>query len=807
LFPNFCQLFPPHHNRPDRGFGGKWGQTLRMENKALLTNPQVRVLVVDDHPNTATTLARAISQLGSGVDVVSATSGKAALKKADEGGVDLLITDMMMPDMNGLELIETLQSHPGGRPAYTVLVTAYDVPGLKETARRLKVNETIIKPVRPERICQIVSDVLDGMGHSSHQRPAFETQIQFKILVADDRPDNVALLSRYLQNEGYALVTASNGAEALQRIRTELPDLVLLDVNMPEKDGFEVLREVRADSMLEHIPVIILTAARIDPADMQSGLNLGADDYVTKPFDRRELMARIHTKLRVKEAEDVIRRRNRELNVLPEIGKQLSARLDINELTDVILHRTVETLGAMLGYIIILNPTGPLQKEYHISTPVFPTHKVQLPHLNTLLEELRKTQWGMIIDDAHNDPRWPTLPDDPTGSVIVIPMFGRLDLIGFLALIHEQPGYFNPDHQLLLQAISAQAAIAVENARLYASVMREQQRSSAILQSAPDVILMFDPDGRLALLNPTAEKLFTDYRANIGQPLMRGHGYDALISLLEETLASGKPKSQEVLWPDHRAFSVYLTPIPEGGCVVILHDVTHFKDLERVKNDFISTASHDLKNPISIITGACELMPRVGPLNKKQSEFVNHIYTAANNMNELVHNMLQLVTLDAGSRPDIKSGVIDLYAVMGEVVNEFQPLAKSRGQSLVLEGRTGPDLKAGGDPWQLRQVLRNLVNNALKYTPRKGSITLSLEASGRQAIIAVQDTGYGIPPADLPFIFDRFYRVRNMDTKGIEGHGLGLAIVKSVVEQHGGQVCVESQPGKGSRFTFSLPLV
>src|SRR5690242_14704848 len=108
-----------------------------MNEQVISTDSHVRILIVDDHPNTATTLARAISQLGAEIEVVSATSGKMALEQIGEDPVDLLITDMMMPDMNGLELIEKLQSHPGGRPAYTILITAYDVPGLKESARRL----------------------------------------------------------------------------------------------------------------------------------------------------------------------------------------------------------------------------------------------------------------------------------------------------------------------------------------------------------------------------------------------------------------------------------------------------------------------------------------------------------------------------------------------------------------------------------------------------------------------------------------------------------------------------------------------
>jgi CheY-like chemotaxis protein len=437
---------------------------------------RTRILVVDDHPNTAMTLARAISQLGPGIEVISATSGKMALEKVKDSSVDLVITDMMMPDMNGLELIESLHVHPGGRPAYTILITAYDVPGLKESARRLKVNETIIKPFRPERICQVVSRALEEMGLATPADQSAAVRHPFKILIADDVPDNVSLLSRYLQNEGYALVAASNGVETLDKARGEMPDLILLDVNMPEKDGFEVLQEIRSDPAIEHIPVIILTAARPDPVDVRIGLNLGADDYVTKPFDRQELLARIRTRLRVKEAEDAIRRRNKELSVLPLIGRDLSARLEIEELASVVLRRTVETLGAMAGHLLILSPGEPLHKEYTLSGAAAPALKLQLPPTNVLLDQIKTTHQGLIIDNTQKDPYWQTIPNNPGYSIIMVPLLGRLDLIGLLVLIHEEEGYFNMEHQLLLQAIASQAAIAVENAQLYASLVQERSK-------------------------------------------------------------------------------------------------------------------------------------------------------------------------------------------------------------------------------------------------------------------------------------------------------------------------------------------
>jgi len=767
-------------------------------------NTPVRILVVDDHPNTAATLARAIAQLGPKVDVVSATSGYEALERVKDGAADILITDMIMPGMSGLELIEQLQNHPAGRPAFSFLMTAYDVLGLRVTAHRLKVKDVIVKPVHPERICQIITQAIQEMNQDkpAHKEPAL--QKSFNILIADDQPDNLTLLARYLGNEGYSYTMAKDGLETLEKARNELPDLILLDVNMPHKDGFTVLKEIREDPAIQHIPVIILTATRFSPTEIQSGLNMGADDYVTKPFDRRELLARIRTRLRVKEAEDVIRRRNRELNLLPEIGKDLSARLNINELTDIVLRRTVETLGAMLGHIIIFNSKAPLHKEYRVSSSTSSTPEMQLPALNDMLRMIKETHQSLIIADTRNDPVWHSMPNAPANSVIIVPMFGRHELIGFLILIHEQTGYFNLEHQLLLQAIASQATIAVENAQLYASVSQEQLRLTAVLQSAADAILVFDADGCLSLLNPAGEKLFTDYDAKLGLPLARGCGYDSLIELLEETCTSSKPMTGEFVSPDRRAFSVLLTPIEEGGYVVVLHDVSHFKKLERVKDEFIATASHDLRNPITAIKGFSHLIKYAGPLNDSQNDFVQRIQNAVENMSELVENMLDLTKMDLGA--ELKHEVLDVSPLLWEIADEFQPQAEAKSLLLTFE-KTEISSKVRGDALQLRQALRNLIGNAIKYTSNAGTVTLSLEHESNMAVIHIQDTGYGIPADDLPFIFDRFYRARNDNVQDIEGNGLGLAIVKSIVEQHGGQISVESKPGIGSCFTFALPLV
>ena len=775
-----------------------------MDNSLSPTNnTSVHILIVDDHPNTAKTLARVMSQLGAGVEIFTAESGEGALELVHDKTVDLLITDMVMPGINGLELIEKMQSHPGGRPAYTALVTAYDIPGLKESARRLKVNDIINKPVRPERICQIVTKAIQDLGHApTSQEP--DTKPQLKILIADDRSDNITLLSRYLENEGYICFTASDGEEALAATRAEMPDLVLLDVNMPVKDGFEALQEIRSDPAIAHIPVIILTAARLESMDMQYALNMGADDYVTKPFDRRELLARIRTRLRVKETEDIIRQQNKELNLLPEIGRDLSARLDVNELTDLVLRRTVETLGALLGHIILLTPNGPSHKSYYFSASVPPASQAQLPPLTDLLAQVKDTRQGVLIGDAHKDLRWPVALDDPTRAVVIAPMFGRLGLLGLLVLAHERSDYFRLRHKLLLQAIAGQAAIAMENAQLYNGVAQEQQRMAAVLQSAADAILMFDPEDRLVLMNPAGEKLFLDGYAKINSPITRGGGYDVLIENLETTRATGKAQECEISWPDQRTFAAIFTPIEAGGCVAILNDVSRFKILEQVKNEFFATTTHSLKNPLTKIMLFSQLIPKLGSLNEKQADYIQHICETVGYMDTLVLNLLELARIDSGDL-EFKRETVKMNELASDIVEEFQLQAKTREQALHLEKAQG-EPEVLGERHQLQQVLRNLASNAIKFTPDKGSIVISVQNEQDTVTVSVKDSGYGIPSNDLPFIFERFYRTHNDQVKDIEGNGIGLAIVKAIVEQHGGQVSAESEYGKGSRFSFSLPM-
>lgn len=228
---------------------------------------------------------------------------------------------------------------------------------------------------------------------------------------------------------------------------------------------------------------------------------------------------------------------------------------------------------------------------------------------------------------------------------------------------------------------------------------------------------------------------------------------------------------------------------------------TLFNDLAQMKSDFVSTVSHDLKNPLSIINMAVDLMGIVGNLNKEQKELQNRVRVTTTHMIELVSALLDLGKIEAGIGQQAET--FDLVILARTAVDDLKMNIMGKEQQVKLEMPQQAIIT--GDLRQLRQVFLNLVGNASKYTPVGGEIEVIIQVGENGAEVQVKDTGIGIPEIDLPYIFDKFYRVDNGQTKVFKGTGLGLAITKGVIEAHGGRISVASHLGQGSQFTFRLP--
>ena len=202
------------------------------------------------------------------------------------------------------------------------------------------------------------------------------------------------------------------------------------------------------------------------------------------------------------------------------------------------------------------------------------------------------------------------------------------------------------------------------------------------------------------------------------------------------------------------------------------------------------------------MTGYVHMLGAVGPLTDRQQEFVARIVRGADQMAELINDLLDIGKIEAGLEMEL--GACDLGAMAQDTIEQFKGQAVGKNHKLVYRGPAQPAMVLG-DKLRLRQVISNLLGNAIKYTPAGGEIGATVQVKDSIALLSIEDNGIGIPPADLPYIFDKFYRVETKETADIQGTGLGLAICKSVVEKHGGRIWAESEPGKGSIFRVALP--
>jgi signal transduction histidine kinase len=240
----------------------------------------------------------------------------------------------------------------------------------------------------------------------------------------------------------------------------------------------------------------------------------------------------------------------------------------------------------------------------------------------------------------------------------------------------------------------------------------------------------------------------------------------------------------------------------QAGRVCVLWDITHFKKVDMLKSEFVSTVSHDLRAPLTLMRGYATMLSMVGAMNEQQKDFVRKIHESIEAMTQLVDNLLDLGRIEAGVGLNLEA--VNIESVLQDVAGAYQAQAANKRISLLA------DIPGGMRPIEadltlLRQAVANLVDNAIKYTQPGGRVTLHARQHDGRQVISIEDSGVGIAPTDQARLFEKFYRARRSETLREKGSGLGLAIVKSVAEQHGGRVTVESRLGVGSTFTLELP--
>jgi two-component system phosphate regulon sensor histidine kinase PhoR len=352
--------------------------------------------------------------------------------------------------------------------------------------------------------------------------------------------------------------------------------------------------------------------------------------------------------------------------------------------------------------------------------------------------------------------------------------------------------------------------IAQEQEKLHREIHDEAFNLRTILASMEEGVMVVDTHHTLRLVNPSFISLFELKGDPVGQTVLHTLRETAFEDLISAALRTGQDQRADVeRTSDKRHFAVHAVPVREyaggPGVVAIIRDITRLRQLEEVRREFVANVSHELRTPLSIFHGYLEnLIDAPSMPRKDQVEIFEILRKHSRRLNALLEDLLTLARLESRQEKMVRVSM-ELPALLRSVAGDWsQKLATKK---LALNVETTDDLpRISADPQRLEQVLHNLLENAVKYTEPGGNILLRAGAQNGHIEVRVEDSGQGIPPADLPHIFERFYRADKARSREQGGTGLGLSIVKHIIQLHGGSVAAESKYGKGTTIILHLPL-
>lgn len=399
------------------------------------------------------------------------------------------------------------------------------------------------------------------------------------------------------------------------------------------------------------------------------------------------------------------------------------------------------------------------------------------------------------------------------GGVFILPMLTPDGPVGAVGITSTGPLVLNERRRDLLRSIAREVATTLERIELEDEVAENRRIAEAVLREMSDGVLVIDRDGVCRISNPAAGRL-------IGRPLANlvGQPWDTLLPLEPEELEvlrrrayapNDQPTAPVLLALRDRQIAVTSGPFPDpdparSGMLVLLRDLSAEAEAERIKQDFVSMIGHELRTPLTLIRTTTDLLSEgdAGTLNSTQERIVEVLRNNSDRLLTLITELLDMSALDSG-RMQINPALVELDDIVQGVLEDVQPGALAKQHVLRVEVPASRSVWA--DPLRVRQILQNLISNAIKYTPTGGVIELrAWELPGGDTAISVGDNGIGIPPEEQAHLFEKFYRT-TAGRRATGGTGLGLAIARSLVELHGGRIWCESDGQSGSTFTFTLP--
>jgi len=506
--------------------------------------------------------------------------------------------------------------------------------------------------------------------------------------------------------------------------------------------------------------------------------------------------------------------RVRQRDYLLEISRALTEELDLDKLLGRILKYAIEMLAGHAGFIALSNDQGRLSlsvadglpdaiQRFLVSwlqkiPPIQDPKNLQIPELNRFLQQI---SMGTL-------------------SAVGLPLIAQGEVIGLIYIFRNYQGVFSTNDRSLLSSFANQAAIAVRNARLYTQVNQEKQRTEAMLDSAADGILILRADHSIERVNAAFARMYSRSQAQL-QTLK----HEDVIQWVKPPNGITLEKAEAGGWPLSPQAQLYVEgdiarpngqqPLPVGityapllatdgsllSIIATVRDITHFRQADELKSEFVSIISHELKTPVALIKGYVSTLRRddVEWDCNVMDNSLQVIEEEADRLTGLIENLLDATRLQMNGML-LKKADINIFQLVNRLVERFQ-VQSDRHQIIINIPKGFPIIMA--DEPRLEQVFSNLISNAIKYAPG-GDIRISGQTMADQIIMCVSDEGPGIGAGDLPHIFDRFYRAQEASRK-TKGAGLGLYLARAIVEAHGGRMWADAKTDQGARICFSLP--
>jgi PAS domain S-box-containing protein len=769
------------------------------------------------------------------------------------------------------------------------------------------------------------------------------------VLLVDDRPENLLALEAILEPLGQDLIYANSGEDALRQLLRHDIAVILLDVQMPELDGFETAQLIKQRERTSHVPIIFVTAISKDEEQVFRGYSAGAVDYVFKPFNPEVLRSKVSVFIELHDKNEQLRHQTELLKEqeLAELRReseeryrflaesqpdqiwtaQPSGELDyVNQRALDYFDRPFsvlveagwtevvhpEDLGRMLERWQDALATGqPYENElrlrrasddsyrWHLTRAVPMTSRkgnvVKWFGSNTDINDQKRAEeaqrflveagaalagsldyrktlaavarlavpriadWSRVdvIEDGrlrtlaveHVDPeklelafelarRYPERPDAPQGpphvlqtreselateiseeqlaelatddlhlglvrelgfqSYMCVPLVTHSRVLGVISFVSAESGRrFGPDDLALAEELARRAGTAVENAQLYREV-EERAEAARVLETVGDGVFLVDAEGIVRLWNRAAEQI-----TGIGRDEIVGRRLDQLLGGWQEISDHVETRPVE---RDGRERWVSISGVTfDDGVVYAFHDITEDLALERMRQDLVATVSHELRTPVAAIYGSAVTLDRddIKLAGGVRTKLLNVIVEESERLTAIINDLLLASQLDAGK---LEAHIESCDArVLTESVVEAARTHLPEGVRLELGPIAAEVPPVAADESQLRQVLDNLIDNAIKYSPAGGDVQLSVEAVDEVVRFAVADSGLGIPALEQRRIFEKFYRLDPDMTGGIGGTGLGLYIAQELVRRVDGRIWVEPNGSQGSTFYVEIP--